>query len=51
MVERVRRVTCEIGTGLGDVAVLCLTRRAVDAVARALSAAGLPVLKIGRAHV
>lgn len=46
MVERVRRVTCEIGTGLGDVAVLCLTRRAVDAVARALSAAGLPVLRL-----
>ena len=44
VVERVRAVTREVGTGLGDVGVLCLTSRGVAAVSDALRRAGLPVV-------
>ena len=46
MISRVRSVTKDIGTGIGDVAVLCITRRsAMDATA-ALLAAGFPVINL-----
>lgn len=46
MVARVQAVTREIGTGLGDVAVLCATRSAVGRVSRALTDAGLPIITL-----
>ena len=46
LVDRVREVTREVGTGPGDVGVLCLTTRGVSAVSAALHAAGLPVVAL-----
>lgn len=46
MVERVSTVTKEIGTSPGDVAVLCLTRRAVSIATSALLRAGVPVMRL-----
>lgn len=46
MVARVQQVTCEIGTGPGDVAVLCATRRSVDRALRALTYAGIPTINL-----
>lgn len=36
----------EVGTGPGDVGVLCLTRKGVEAATRALTDAGLPVVQL-----
>ena len=46
MAARVRSVTKEIGTDMGDVAVLCLTRKAVAETSWALQSAGLPVVNL-----
>ena len=44
LVERVREVTRDVGTGLGDVGVLCRSNVAAEAIGRALRKAGLPVI-------
>jgi len=46
MVDRITEVTKQIGTGVGDVAVLCITRRAATAAASVLQRCGLPVVKL-----
>ena len=46
MVNRVRSVTKDIGTRIGDVAVLCITRRAAMDATAALLAAGFPVMNL-----
>ena len=46
MVNRVRGVLRDIGTGIGDVAVLCITRRAAMDATAALLAAGFPVVNL-----
>lgn len=46
MVDRVRSVTRDIGTGLGDVAVLCITRKSATDATAALLAAGFPVVNL-----
>lgn len=46
MVDRIRSVTREIGTGTGDVAVLCATKRRATNAAAALTAAGLPTISL-----
>jgi superfamily I DNA/RNA helicase len=46
MIARVRSVTREIGTGIGDVAVLCITRRAAMDATASLLAAGFPVMNL-----
>ncbi|MFZ0530949.1 MAG: UvrD-helicase domain-containing protein [Propionicimonas sp.] len=46
MVQRVRSVTKDIGTGIGDVAILCITRRAAMDATAALLAAGYPVMNL-----
>lgn len=46
MVRRVRSVIKDIGTGIGDVAVLCITRRAAMDATAALLAAGFPVVNL-----
>lgn len=46
VVERVREVTREVGSGLGDVGVLCLSNRAAVAVTSALCAGGVPVVPL-----
>ena len=46
MVRRVRSVAREIGTGVGDVAVLCITRRAAMDATAALLSAGFPVVNL-----
>lgn len=46
MISRVRAVTKDIGTGIGDVAVLCITRRSAMEATTALLAAGLPVINL-----
>lgn len=46
MVERIKSVTREIGTGTGDVAVLCATKRRATNAAAALTAAGLPTISL-----
>lgn len=46
MVVRVREVIKGIGTGIGDVAVLCTTRWAVGEVTASLLAAGFPVIDL-----
>ncbi|HMS36401.1 MAG TPA: AAA family ATPase [Arachnia sp.] len=46
MVRRIRSVLQDIGTGIGDVAVLCITRRAAMDATTALLAAGLPVVNL-----
>lgn len=46
LVARVREVASEVGTGLGDVGVLCMTKAGVRAATAALRAAGLPVIDL-----
>ena len=46
MIERITSVTKGIDTGLGDVAVLCLTRTAAASAANALRRAGVPVIRL-----
>lgn len=46
MLARVAEVTKEIGTGLGDVAVLCLTKRSAELAGGVLARAGLPVIQL-----
>ena len=46
MVERVRAVVSEVGTGLGDVGVLCCTKAAVANATRALGKAGIPCVSL-----
>jgi hypothetical protein len=46
MVSRIRSVVTDIGTGVGDIAVLCITNHAVDAAARALTSAGIPIVRL-----
>ncbi|MCA0295215.1 MAG: UvrD-helicase domain-containing protein [Actinobacteria bacterium] len=46
MVRRVHSVTKDIGTGIGDVAVLCITRRAAMDATAALLRAGFPVVNL-----
>ncbi len=46
LVAHVRAVTREIGTGVGDVAVLCISRYAARDAARALEEAGFPVVDL-----
>lgn len=46
MLDRIRKVSCEIGTGLGDVAVLCTTRRAARQVTTALAGASIPTISL-----
>jgi superfamily I DNA/RNA helicase len=45
-VERVQTVLREVGTGPGDVGVLCLSRYGVRAATEALKRAGLPVVQL-----
>lgn len=46
LVERIRDVTRGVGTSYGDVAVLAAQLKQVDAAARALRAAGIPVIAL-----
>ncbi len=46
LVERIHRVTTEIGTTVGDVAVLCISRWAARDASRALEEAGIPVVDL-----
>ncbi|MBB1512593.1 UvrD-helicase domain-containing protein [Tessaracoccus sp. MC1627] len=46
LIARVRSVTTDIGTGIGDVAVLCISRWAARDAARALEQAGFPVVDL-----
>ncbi len=46
MIQRITSVTRDIGTGVGDVAVLCTTRRSATDAAAALVAAGFPVVNL-----
>ncbi|QGF23466.1 nuclease-related domain-containing DEAD/DEAH box helicase [Raineyella fluvialis] len=46
MIERIRTVTKEIGTGLGDVAVLCITRQSASDATAVLRRAGIPVVDL-----
>jgi len=46
LVSRIRAVTLEVGTELGDVAVLCLDTFAIKAVLPALTAAGIPTVDL-----
>ncbi len=46
LVERVRLVVQEIGTGYGDVGILAATNRSVEQATRALEAAGIPVINL-----
>lgn len=46
MVARVQQVTREIGTGVGDVAVLCATRRGVEHAMRTLAVAGVTTINL-----
>ncbi|MEJ3404771.1 UvrD-helicase domain-containing protein [Rathayibacter sp. YIM 133350] len=46
LVNRIRLVTSSIATGLGDVGVLCATRRDATEAARLLRSAGLPVIDL-----
>ncbi|MBO1031394.1 UvrD-helicase domain-containing protein [Tessaracoccus sp. SD287] len=46
MLARIADVTKEVSTGLGDVAVLCLTRRSAQAAATVLQKAGVPVVEL-----
>lgn len=46
LLERVRLATSEVGTAIGDVAVLCVTRRSVDELAAVLRGAGVPVVRL-----
>jgi len=46
MIARVRSATRDIGTGIGDVAVLCITRRSAMNATAALLAAGFPVINL-----
>ncbi|MGA4670076.1 3'-5' exonuclease [Propionibacteriaceae bacterium Y1923] len=46
LVARIATVTREVGTSVGDVAVLCRTKRAVDGVTRTLERAGIPLVQL-----
>ncbi len=46
LVAHVRSVTREVGTGIGDVAVLCRTNAGVAAATRALATASLPTVQL-----
>lgn len=46
MLDRIQRVTCEIGTSLGDVAVLCTTRRTARLATDALARAGIRTISL-----
>lgn len=46
MVLRVHEVVAEVGTNFGDVGVLSLSRRGVDAATEALKRAGIPVVNL-----
>lgn len=46
MVGRLRNVTKDIGTGIGDVAVLCISRREATQASATLQAAGFPVVNL-----
>ncbi|WP_199422489.1 nuclease-related domain-containing DEAD/DEAH box helicase [Actinotalea solisilvae] len=46
LVERVRHVLGEVGTGPGDVGVLCLSKFAVRDAIAALSRAGIPAIEL-----
>ena len=46
LIARIDRVTREVGTGVGDVAVLCVTRRSAATTATVLQAAGIPVITL-----
>lgn len=50
LVERIHRVTTEIGTTVGDVAVLCISRWAARDASRALEEAGIPVVDLEKYH-
>ncbi len=46
LVEHVRTVIMQVGTGLGDVGVLCVTRDGVRRAVATLQGAGLPVVEL-----
>ena len=46
MLDRIRKASCEIGTSLGDIAVLCTTRRTAQRVTSTLAAAGIPSISL-----
>lgn len=46
MVQRVHEVVAEVGTNFGDVGVLSLSRRGVEAATEALKKAGVPVVNL-----
>lgn len=46
LVEQVRSVVKQVGTGLGDVGVLCVTRDGVRRAVATLQGAGLPVVEL-----
>ncbi len=48
LVEQLRSVVTEIGTALGDVGVLCVTRDGVRRVVETLRGEGLPVVELDR---
>lgn len=46
MLDRIRKVSREVGTSLGDIAVLCTTRRTARLVADSLTKAGIPLVSL-----
>ncbi len=46
MIDRIRTVSCEVGTSLGDVAVLCTTRRTARLAIDSLTKAGIPTISL-----
>lgn len=44
VVQRVREVTRDVGTGYGDVAVLCVSKRGAELAEEALKRAGIPTI-------
>ena len=46
VISRIRSATQEIGTGLGDLAILCMTRRGAAAMVSLLKSAGIPTVTL-----
>lgn len=46
VLDRIRSVSCDVGTSLGDVAVLCTTRRTARLVTDSLTKAGIPAISL-----
>lgn len=48
MIERARSVLREVGTGMGDVGVLCISRAGADRAAKAFKKVGAPIVMLDK---